>query len=285
MMARMIAIDRPTSGPSGAGTAGSGSVRIERLGHHSIVTRCVAASPLRLLTPRNHGSAAWIYSATCGGGLVDGDAIDLGVRVEEGAAALLSTQASTKVYRSCGTSSRIDGLVAPGGLLMVLPDPVVCFAASNYRQQQRFRLEDGASLVLMDWISSGRHAAGERWHFERYSSRLEVRRGDEIVLLDALSLDRSAGDIHGRMGRFNILCVIVVIGPLLEAHAERAAALAAKRPVTDRASLLVGASRIGTGGCIVRLAGVSMEEVTAAARDSLAFVPLLLGDDPWARKW
>jgi urease accessory protein len=265
--------------------AGAGSVRIERLGPRSIVAECLATSPLRLLTPRNHGSAAWIYSATYGGGLLDGDAIVLDVHVGEGAAAMLSTQASTKVYRSSGTSSRIDGTVAASGLLMVLPDPVVCFSASNYRQEQRFSLDESAGLVLIDWMSSGRHGAGERWQFERYATRLEVHRGRKLVLLDALRLDRAAGDPASRMGRFNVLCVVVVIGPQVKASAERAMSLIAMRPVTDRASLLAGASPIGNDGCIIRLAGESLEEVASAARECLAFVPLMLGDDPWARKW
>lgn len=265
--------------------AGAGSVRIERLGPRSVVAECVATSPLRLLTPRNHGSAAWIYSATYGGGLVDGDAIVLDVHVGEGAGAMLSTQASTKVYRSSGTSSRIDGTVAASGLLMVLPDPVVCFSASNYRQEQRFHLEDGAGLVLIDWVSSGRHGAGERWQFERYATRLEVHRGRKLVLLDALQLDKAAGDPASRMGRFNVLCVVVLIGPPVKASAERAMSLVAMHPVTDRATMLLGASPVGHDGCIIRLAGVSLEEVAAAAREYLSFVPALLGDNPWSRKW
>jgi hypothetical protein len=48
--------------------------------------------------------------------------------------------------------------------------------------------------------------------------------------------------------------------------------------------LIVGASRVA-GGCVVRMAGVSVEEVGARLRALLACVPSLLGDDPWARKW
>jgi urease accessory protein len=58
----------------------------------------------------------------------------------------------------------------------------------------------------------------------------------------------------------------------------------AAMPVETRQNLLTGASPI-SGGCILRLLGASAEVVGRAIRQYLAFVPALLGDDPWARKW
>ena len=46
-----------------------------------------------------------------------------------------------------------------------------------------------ASLVLVDWMTSGRHAAGERWAFSRYESRLDIRRGSQRIFFDALVLE------------------------------------------------------------------------------------------------
>ena len=50
-------------------TPGQGAIRIARRGRRSVAERVAAASPLRLLTPRNHGDAAWIYTSSFGGGL------------------------------------------------------------------------------------------------------------------------------------------------------------------------------------------------------------------------
>lgn len=250
------------------------------------MTRAVATSPLRLLTPRNHGPAAWIYAATYGGGLVDGDALRLEVSIGAGATAMLSTQASTKVYRSPrGTSSELDATIGAGGLLALLPDPVVCFADSRYRQAQRVRLEEDATLVLLDWLSCGRRAAGERWKFDRYESRLDVRRNGRLALLDATALEADSGSLLERAGRFNVLCTIVLIGPAVRAEAARSVSSVSSLPLEKRAAILAGASPLGDDGCIVRIAGIAFEDVAAVVRRHLDFVPVLLGDDPWARKW
>src|SRR4029453_17248052 len=66
--------------------AGEGALAVAHSGVRSVVTRARAASPLRLLMPKNDGTAAWVYTSTFGGGLVGGDCIDLDVDIGAGAA-------------------------------------------------------------------------------------------------------------------------------------------------------------------------------------------------------
>ena len=75
-----------------------GVLEVARVGGRSLVVDRRAASPLRLLCPRNAGNAAWTYTSTFGGGLVDGDDVRLRVGVGAAASALVATQASTKAY-------------------------------------------------------------------------------------------------------------------------------------------------------------------------------------------
>ena len=140
---------------------GTGLLDVVRVDRRSVVRRAYATSPLRLLTPKNHGTAAWVYTSSYGGGLVGGDDLRLTVKVGREASVFLSSQASTKVYRSQARASlRLDAEVAAGGQLIVWPDPVVCFAGSTYRQEQRVDLDAEAGLILVDTLSSGRRASG-----------------------------------------------------------------------------------------------------------------------------
>lgn len=270
---------KPPAGP------GCGSITVVAHGGRSRVTRAFAASPLRLLTPRNHGPASWIYTSTFGGGLVGGDAFDLEVNVREGATAYLSTQAATKVYRSPAiTSVELRASVGRDATLLVVPDPVICFAGSSYRQEQRFELDDTASLVFVDWLSSGRHATGERWHFDRCDSRVFIARGRRRVVHDALLLSSEHGPVADRLGRFESMLVAVLLGPAVAQAAEEIVARVGRLTLPRRGEQIVSASRV-EGGCVCRIAGTSVEETGSTLRTLLGFVPSLLGDDPWARKY
>jgi urease accessory protein len=252
----------------------------------SRASRLYATSPLRLLTPANHGHAAWLYASSYGGGLVDGDRVSLDVTVERGASAFLSTQASTKIYRSStGTESRLQADVADDATLVLAPDPVVCFAGARYTQRQRVALAPGGSLVLVDWVTSGRRAAGERWQFEEYLAHTEVEIGGRRVLHDTLSLRAAHGPLDVRLGRFDVLALVVLAGARLEAEARAALARVDKAPLMRRAGILMSAAPLRAGGCAVRIAGLSVEQVGGVIERVLDFVPPLLGDNPWLRKW
>jgi len=265
---------------------GTGFLDVARVERRSVVQRAFATSPLRLLTPKNHGAAAWVYASSYGGGLVGGDDLRLTVRVGPDASVFLSSQASTKVYRSQARASlHLDAEVASGGQLVLWPDPVVCFAGSAYRQEQRVALAADAGLVLVDTMSSGRRGSGERWQFLEYASRLRVAYDGRPLLLDALRLSPDEGDLAARMGRFDVLSTVVIAGPRWSDAAQQVLATVNDRAVERRADVLIAGSQLQGGGCLLRIAGRSVEQVTRLVRGYLSGVSTLLNDDPWARKW
>jgi urease accessory protein len=269
--------------------SGTGRIDVCRVGRVSVVTRAFAASPLKLLMPANHGPAAWVYTSNYGGGLVDGDRLSLQITVGAAAALLLSTQASTKVYRSPrGTAVETRVVVDTDALCVIAPDPVVCFAGSRYRQDQQIALAGGASLVLVDWVTSGRRAAGERWAFDDYSARTVVRSNGRLLVYDSLALRASEGDVALRLGRFEVLATVVLAGPAVQSEAATMLANLSTAAPARQADFILAAAPLGQSGgdgCAVRIAGTSVEAVSRQIRRLLAFVPPMLGDDPWSRKW
>jgi urease accessory protein len=269
--------------PCAAGTA---HLAFSRTGERTVLTRAFARSPVKLIATNVRGAACWVYTATLGGGLVGGDEIALVAEVAEGGRALLTTQASTKVYRSERRSAQsVTATVAAGGLLAVVPDPIVCFAGARFTQTQRYDLHADATLAVVDWMTSGRHATGERWAFSRYESRLAIVRNGQPVLVDAVVLEDDLDSVAARMGRFDILLTAVVTGPLAAPAIGRMLDAAAAAPVLPGGDLIVSAATLRDGGVLLRMAGTGVEQLGGALRDHLSFLPPLLGDDLWSRKW
>ena len=265
---------------------GSGALRVARIGAASVVIEARATSPLRWLTPRSHGGAAWVFASTYGGGLVDGDAVAIDAVIGCDARAMLSTQASTKIYRSVrGTSLTFRATVEPGGTLVVLPDPTVCFAGSGHTQTQSVSLHQGASLVCLDWMTSGRRARGERWAFRDYRSRLSIDYAGQLICFDAMTLSSAEMPLADRFGRFDVFATLAIVGAPLTQQWTQAIQIVTERPPARQADRLVTAAPIGDVGALIRAAGRSVEDVGHALRRLLAFLPRVLGDDPWARKW
>ena len=263
-----------------------GILEIARVERRSVVRRAFATSPLRWLTPRNHGHAAWVYASSYGGGLVGGDTLRLTVDIGAGASAFVSSQASTKIYRSRDrTTAELTARVSAGGQLVLWPDPVVCYAGSAFRQSQSVDLSEDGSLILVDTMTSGRRASGERWQFVEYANRITVRQDGRVVLFDSTRLSGIEGHLPARMGRFDVLSSVAIVGPRFRENVQAIAETIAARPIERRPDLLVSAAPLGDSGWLLRVIGRSTEQVAGAVRGYLSFLSCVLGDDPWTRKW
>jgi urease accessory protein len=269
--------------------AGGGYIEVECLGGASQVVGLGARAPLKLLCPKSRGQSVWVYAASFGGGLVAGDQLILDVAAGAGSRTLISTQSATKVYRSIdgkGCRQQCEVQVGPEALVAWLPDPVCCFADARYEQRQLFDLSDGASLVMLDWLTSGRRARGERWAFARYASRTDVLMESALAIRDTLLLDPEDGSIDAphRMGRFDCLATLILLGPMVKEMAGRVIEQLGAEPVGKAAKLIASASRI-RGGALVRVLGEGTQAVAEFLRPKLSGLASLLGDDPFARKW
>jgi len=270
--------------------AGAGQLGIELVAGQSTATSLWSASPLRILVPRPRGPSVWACQSSLGGGLVAGDVISMTVDLGKGTRCYLGTQASTKVYRNehCRPCEHhLRARLGGGSLLVLSPDPVQAFEHSRYIQKQVFWLAQGSGLVLVDWLCCGRAACGERWAFDRFQSRLEVFVDGSRAMMDSLLLDAADGPLADpqRMGRFNCLALVMLIGEPLQAASAGLQEEFARSPVRRQAPLVSSASPIAQGGVFIRLAGENVEAVGTEIRRLLAFVPQLLEDCPWSRKW
>jgi urease accessory protein len=266
---------------------GEGRLEVELVDGQSAVVGCAARSPLQLLAPCPRGRAAWVVAASHGGGLVGGDAVELAIRVGAGAAACLGTQAETKVYRPAGLAGarqRLSASLGEGALLALLPDPVSPYAGARYDQVQRFDLAAGASLALLDAVTAGRAARGERWAFARYCSRNEVRAGGRLLLADAIRLGADEGPpLPDRLEGLELLATVLLLGPALATAARALLAAVATLPASPGAAVLAVASPVGDGA-LLRLGARSVEEGMAAVRRHLAFLAGPLDGDPLLRR-
>jgi urease accessory protein len=258
-----------------------------RSGHGRIVARHVAgrtelavsqaSSPVRLVRPTFPGSpSAAVCVVTFGAGLVDGDAISLDVVVEDGATLVLFTQASTKVFRGSARQS-LTARVEDGGTLVALPDPIAPFAGADYEQRVDVVLEgDRARCVLLDGVTSGRPAYGERWAFARVDLRTVVRRGDRTILHDALRLDARDGSVARRMDRFESFVTLVSVGAPAVADAIRGSGAIDRDVVT--------AATVRGDVALARIAATTPERAITAARTRLRNLPEMDAVDPFASR-
>lgn len=267
---------------SGAEASLTGAVAVDRVAGRSRVTRCYCRSPLKILTPHVQGDVACVVTSTLGGGLVQGDHVALRLDCGEQTRTVLTTQSSNKVYRSPRSLSgqSLGTRVADGAALAILPDATTCFADADFDQSQHVELSRDASLLLLDSYTSGRRASGERWAFRRFLNQIEVAVGGRTVVRDRVLLDPADGPLSSsaRMGRFDAVATLILLGPQFAKAAEAIVREQSKRPLTPGAAQVVVASAV-EGGAVIRGAGIETESLWLTMRS------MILSAAPWAEAW
>ncbi|XP_031397557.1 urease accessory protein D [Punica granatum] len=292
----------------------SGEVRVEKVGGKSMVTKCFSKYPLKFIIPKKAGpsktDSVWIYSLTYGGGIVSGDVISSGLYVGDGSTTVLTTQASTKVYKSLGSKCSeqlFEAEIGSDALLVVIPDPVTCFSTARYSQKQVFRVVPGSSLVLVDWITSGRHESGEVWDFNLYKSTNNIFFSDgQPLFLDTVLLEQGGiAPLAERMQDYRVIAMVVLLGPKLrhvqiriqedvktmmsgQLRVSFSSLNCRKKPnphntSPDKPALVASCSAFGPKrvGVVVRIASMTTESVYSFLRHQLEDLEPLIGLSPY----
>lgn len=176
-------------------------LHVKKSGNRTIPSHIYCEGALKVIAPvyLDDSGQPCFYLMNTGGGYVDGDRYRLEFRVEEGAEVLLTTQSSTKIYRTEHVAPVQETLitVGRGGLLEYLPDPLIAFQDAEYQQKTEIRLEPGATLVYADQITSGWAPDGSLFRYKRLQLKTEVYLQDELVLYDHLRFQPEEEGMQG----------------------------------------------------------------------------------------
>ena len=133
-------------------TTGELHLRIARGGDRSIAVEQYHRGALRVFRPLYLDETGQVtyYVVNPGGGYLDGDSYVTEVEVLQGASAVLTTQAATKIYRTPTCPVRQDTRVSlgPRAVLELVPDQVIAYRESSYRQTTLVEMDPTATFVV-----------------------------------------------------------------------------------------------------------------------------------------
>lgn len=201
-------------------------------------------------------------------------------------------------YASATTTQTMDVTVSLDSAVFLLPEPVTCFRSASYNQIQTFHLSGStSSIVLLDWVTSGRKTLGEDWVFSRYYSVNEVWLDGQRLARDALLLENPVDDtatathrtsnLKDRLSPYSCYATLFLYGPVVQnvisdinAEYKKISVFKTKTP----SELLWSVSPISEGkGLIVRVAGEETEGVKSWLGQALKRLEDIVGIDIYRR--
>jgi len=159
---------------------------------HSRLASLYQQAPLRVLFPRAPaGDPPHAVLVVTSGGLVGGDRLDVEIDIAPDAAALVTTQAAEKVYRSAGPEARLAVTlqVHARAWLEWLPQETILFERARLRRVTTLNLDRRARAIAGEILVFGRRAHGERLQTGSLHDEWQVRIDQRLAWADALRLE------------------------------------------------------------------------------------------------
>jgi urease accessory protein len=146
-----------------------------------------------------------VVTLNTSGGIAGGDALESAFTVGAGARATIAAQAAERFYRTLpgSAASRVHTsiVVGDGGAAEWLPQETILFDRCATERRLRIDLAEDAWFLGVESLVFGRAAMGEVVERASLRDRIEVRRGNQLLLRDAVRMD---GDVAAMLGRATV---------------------------------------------------------------------------------
>jgi urease accessory protein len=244
-------------------------VAVKRFGAETVLDGLRQVGCLKARFPRRI-VPGWmdVVMLNTGGGVAGGDRLEVAVDVGTGGHATIAAQAAERFYRALDrdapslVSTRLT--VGTGASLEWLPQETILFDRCVLDRRLEVDLAPDACFLGVETVVFGRTAMGERVRQGRVRDLIRVRRGDELLLHDAIRLD---GDIDAAMQRTAIVGGAAVVSTMVYLAADAAAKLNAVRAALGSAE--AGAS-VWNGMLVARILGGDSASVRRTVVAALA---------------
>jgi urease accessory protein len=232
----------------------------------------------RVRFPRTAESCEAVLINT-GGGMAGGDRMQTQIALEPASAAIVTTQAAEKIYRSQGplTEIDVDLALAPSSRLDWLPQEMILFSGSRWQRKLTAEIAADTSLTIAESIVFGRVAMNEVVDRGFSHDRWRIRRDGKLSFAEDMRLDGNPARLLGAKASGNgarALATILHVAPDAERRLDEA------RDLLAGASSECGASA-WNGMLLVRLLS---RDAQALRADLVRFLEGFRGA-PMPRSW
>lgn len=158
-------------------------------------------SPMRAILPRVDGrNGAEVVLLNTAGGVAGGDRLSVAMRVQEGAACVVTTQAAEKIYRALDAPARIETEVAAadGALCEWLPQQTIVFDGARLDRRTLVDVSCGGRVLALEWLVLGRTARREIVRTGSLRDVWRVVRDGRLVWADAFRMEGDMGKLAAR---------------------------------------------------------------------------------------
>ncbi|MDP0501467.1 MAG: urease accessory protein UreD [Verrucomicrobiota bacterium JB022] len=253
-----------TPEPPSRGRTLQGGLWAEVAPHEGVarLQRCRHAAPAHVSKPSWQGGHLLLQVNCPSTGLFGGDSLTLDVKVREGAAMTLTSQAAMRIHPmhahdQAEAINRFD-VCGADSWLEYWPEATVLQAEANFQQHTQLDCRDGGEALVLDVVWPGRLRRGEAFRFGRYHTQLDVQLDESLALRERGRFDRGS---RARAAWQRALTPAVQCTVVLVTRRDVSKCAEALHAWDLPPECLLGATALPAGGLAVRVLSRNLREL------------------------
>ena len=152
----------------------------------------------------NRENIPTFYLLQLGGGYIEGEKYKNVFKLKDEARAIITTQASTKVYKCINkikTEQETEISLGVNSILEYITDSVILYKDAIYKQVNNIYLDESSTLIYSDGITAGWSPDGDKFSYSGVQLKSNIYVNNKLVLLDNLVVNPRENDVT-RLGFF-----------------------------------------------------------------------------------
>ncbi len=228
--------------------------------------------PLRVIRAfQQDDGGALVHLHNLSGGVLGGDDLEVAIEIGSSAVAQVTSTGATRIYRSRSNAEpaqqRIWINVEHDGLIEYLPDQLIPFAGSRYRQETRIDLGANAGLFWWEAVAPGREAHNELFAYDLLQLKTRINALREPIAHEHMKIEPARRSVFSlaRLGPYRYVATFYVcrVGVESSRWSELENLLnELAGPLSQPSQIVWGVSPLRAHGLVVRALSVSGRHIT-----------------------
>ena len=207
------------------------------------------------------------YLIQLGGGYIEGEYYENHLELKEGAKAVITTQASNKVYKSeNGIPSKqyTEIKLAPESIMEFINDSVILYKDAVYEQKTDIHMSSDSTFIYTDGITSGWSPDGQLFQYTSARMRASIYLDNELVYLDNLKIVPENYDVQsfGILESYKNFGTMIVIDKRINKDIIKEIKEKINNEIKDKnLNIKYGITQLEINGFIIRILGNLTQDI------------------------
>ncbi|MET1250190.1 urease accessory protein UreD [Sporolactobacillus sp. STCC-11] len=244
----------------------------EKKKNKTIASHVYFHGALKVIRPqydRGSGRIKYIL-VNLGGGYLQGDQYTIRLSLKDNAEVHLTTQAATKIYKSERDSvlQQIAIQMKNSSILEYIPNPIIPYKDSHYRQLQHIEMDHSSALFLSEILTSGYDPNNAKFSFKQVDLTTKVIYDNQLSVFDRLRFFKDDPLTSKElMGNFTHLGSIIAIYPSFH----NADLNVLRKWLPYNKELISGVTKLSIPGLMIRFLGYRTQDIEEQIQSALMF--------------